>query len=155
MRRRIRNGCGLALLAMAPVWAQSQTAAPAEEPASVGGVVTNSLTGEPLLRAHIQLQLARQAGPGNQAYGAMSNSEGKFSISKIPPGEYTISMDRVGFVVPPDRASGPNATVRLGAGDKKDTLKLTMTPVGAIRTITESIASAGCGRESIALRRRP
>jgi hypothetical protein len=124
--------CLLALFGAAAVWAQSQPTPPTEEPAMVAGVITNSLTGEPLLRAHIQLQLAGAGGPGNQSYGAMTNSEGKFSITKMPPGHYMIMMDRIGFVVPLNTAGNRSSDITLGPGDKKDTLKLTLTPVGAI-----------------------
>jgi hypothetical protein len=132
MHRGISGVCALALFGMAAAWAQSQAAPPTEEPASVAGVIANSLTGEPLLRAHIQLQLVGAGGPGNQSYGAMTNSEGKFSITKMPPGHYMITMDRIGFVVPLNAAGNRTSDITLGAGDKKDTLKLTLTPVGAI-----------------------
>ena len=132
MHRGISGVCLLALFGAAAAWAQSQTPPPIEQPASVAGVITNSLTGEPLLRAHIQLQLVGAGGPGNQSYGAMTNSEGKFSITKMPPGHYMIMMDRIGFVVPLNTAGNRSSDITLGAGDKKDTLKLTLTPVGAI-----------------------
>ena len=132
MHRGIRGACVLALFGAAAAWAQSQTPPPIEQPASVAGVITNSLTGEPLLRAHIQLQLSGAGGPGNQSYGAMTNSEGKFSITKMPPGHYMIMMDRIGFVVPLNTAGNRSSDITLGPGDKKDTLKLTLTPVGAI-----------------------
>src|ERR1039458_8886073 len=132
MHRGISGMCALALFGMAAAWAQSQTAPPTEEPASVAGAITNSLGGGALLRAHIQLQLVGAGGPGNQSYGAMTNSEGKFSITKMPPGHYMITMDRIGFVVPLNTAGNRTSDITLGAGDKKDTLKLTLTPVGAI-----------------------
>jgi hypothetical protein len=132
MHRGIRGACALGIFSAAAAWAQSQPAPPTEEPAMVAGVITNSLTGEPLLRAHIQLQLVGAGGPGNQSYGAMTNSEGKFSITKMPPGHYMIMMDRIGFVVPLNTAGNRLSDITLGPGDKKDTLKLTLTPVGAI-----------------------
>ena len=101
--------------------------------ASVAGTVTNSLTGEPLLRAHVSLQVMLSGPQQNpQSYGALTNGEGKFSITQLPPGEYTVSVDRVGFVAPLNSGGTRSARITLGEGDKKEDLKLTLTPTGAI-----------------------
>jgi protocatechuate 3,4-dioxygenase beta subunit len=62
----------------------------AQQTASVTGQVTNSVTGEPIVRAHVTLR-------GKQNFGALTNGEGKFSITGILPGGYAYAAERVGF----------------------------------------------------------
>ena len=114
--------------------AQTTPAAPPEEPASVAGMVTNSITGGPILRSHIVL---RSAGGNrnpemNSTYGALSNAEGKFTITRLPPGPYSVSADRVGFVMTGQGGAIRPLTFTLAPGEKKADLKLTLTPTGAI-----------------------
>jgi hypothetical protein len=91
--------------------------------ASVDGVVTNSLTGERLVRVHVILK-----DPANKTgvqYGAQTTDEGKFSVAGIAPGSYSVFGERVGF------ARG-RVYVTLKADDKKSDLEVKLTPVGAI-----------------------
>jgi protocatechuate 3,4-dioxygenase beta subunit len=122
--------CGL-FLAAAVAAAQN---APA--PARISGTVTNSLTGDPVLRAHVSVRnMAQQSA---ESYGALTTAEGKFTIAPLPAGNYLLTVERVGFVSRGDEghirgAIGPAPlTYRLAAGDSKDDLKLTITPAGAI-----------------------
>ena len=104
-------------------------------PASVSGVVTNSVTGEPVLRAHVAVRGMGSPSPDTppQSYGALTNQEGKFTIAPLPAGRYVVSVERVGFVMPINSNSqGRLADITLAAGDKKEDLKLTLTPTGAI-----------------------
>ncbi len=52
----------------------------AQEKATVSGTVTNAATGAPVLRAHVTVT------GGRQSYGALTNGEGKYSITGLPPG---------------------------------------------------------------------
>jgi hypothetical protein len=114
--------------------------APPDTLATVTGSVTNSLTGEPILRAHVLLRISVQENPDTnpspQAYGALTSREGTFTISRLPPGRYTVSADRIGFVPPAvmlaNGGATGNAMITLGPGEKKEDLKLTLTPTGAI-----------------------
>jgi hypothetical protein len=117
----------LAMLLTAVALAQTSN----DKPASASGTVTNSLTGEPVLRAHVTV---RGAGQNSQTYGALTNGEGKFSLTPLQPGEYTMSVERVGFIfaAPFNSAESRSTRFTLGPGDRKDDLKLTLTPVGAI-----------------------
>jgi hypothetical protein len=119
----------LALCAALP----AQLVLPGAAPASVGGIVTNSLTGEPILRAHVLLY-SSTTGPDGlpQTYGALTNQEGKFTIAQLSPGRYTASADRVGFVMLPKTVSALNFNFALASGDKKEDLNLILTPAGAI-----------------------
>jgi len=114
-------------LAMLPAAAAilAQTAPP---PAGVSGTVTNSVTGEPILRAHVTVRCNsddRQQGP--RVFGALTNPKGEFSITPLPPGDCSVEAQRVGFVAPPKSVSFP-----LSSGTHKEDIKLTLTPTGAI-----------------------
>jgi hypothetical protein len=113
--------------AAAALMAQSATVT-APQPASVSGTVTNSVTGEPILRAHVIVQCWSQQGQqGQQTYGALTNAKGEFSVTGIPPGQCNLQVQRVGFVAPPN---GMGYTLTSGA--HKEDLKLTLIPAGAI-----------------------
>jgi hypothetical protein len=93
----------------------------AQEAASVTGMVTNSVTGAPIVRAHVKLS-------GRQSFGALTNGEGKYSITGIPPGGYGYSAERVGFISEVHMGSMPGQD--LHAGD--NSLDMTLIPVGAV-----------------------
>jgi len=100
----------------------------APQPASVSGAVTNTVTGEPILRAHVMVRCTsgdRQK--GQQTYGALTNEKGEFSITPVPPGNCSVNAERVGFVSPSRREGLP-----LASGTHKDGVKLPLTPTGAI-----------------------
>jgi len=112
------------------VVAQDAPPAPEEKPASVEGTVTNSLTGEPLARAHVTFNgYAR----GKQLkYGAISRADGKFTIAALPAGNYSATAERVGFVKTGENGQESPEQVKFGAGDRKTDLSLKLTPAGAI-----------------------
>src|SRR5581483_11553554 len=119
------------LLALAAcVVAAAQT--PADRTASVQGIITNSMTGEPLLRAHISLRLmptGPQQANTQKRFGALTTAEGKFSITGIDPGRYMVALDKVGYVA---LLSPSEGQINLVAGEKKEDLKLKLIPTGAI-----------------------
>ena len=105
----------------------AQTPPATDAPAFAAGEVRNSVDGTPIERAHISLQ--KSANGGTDRYGAFTNAEGKFAIPNLPPGTYSIVLDKTGFV----DTSGPSAkSLMLHSGDKKDALKLKLTPTGSI-----------------------
>ena len=91
-----------------------------KDTASVTGKVTNSVGGAPVARAQVRLE----AGP--RRFGALTNADGKFSITGIEPGQYGVLVERVGFV----KASRERVALR--AGEETDPLNLELTPLGAI-----------------------
>jgi Carboxypeptidase regulatory-like domain len=100
----------------------------APEPASISGTVTNSITGEPILRAHVSVTCPSQdSQQGLQAYGALSNAKGEFSVTQLPPGNCSLDVQRVGFVAPVTRAQ-----YLLKNGSRKEGVKLTLIPTGVI-----------------------
>jgi hypothetical protein len=114
----------LALFAAASALA-AQTA---PEPASISGSVTNSLTAEPILRAHVTVHCGTEDRQHReQAYGALTNEKGEFSIAPLPPGNCSVNAERVGFV-----PSNRTESFTLTSGAKKEGVKLQLTPTGAI-----------------------
>jgi len=129
----VRPIVALALLLALSTALPAQLVLPGAAPASVSGIVTNSVTGEPILRAHVLLHNST-IGPDGlpQTYGALTNQEGKFTITQLPPGRYVASADRIGFVMLPKTVSALNFNFPLAAGDRKEDLNLVLTPAGAI-----------------------
>jgi hypothetical protein len=99
----------------------------APQPASVSGTVTNSVTGEPILRAHVMVRCTSGDRQKVQNYGALTNEKGEFSITPIPPGDCSANAERVGFV-----SSMRGESYALTSGTHKDGLKLPLTPTGAV-----------------------
>jgi hypothetical protein len=72
-------------------------------------------------RVHVTLQ-------GKSAeYGTTSGIDGKFSITGMVPGAYSITAERVGFVTRDDPGK-----LALKAGDAKTGIEIKLTPTGAI-----------------------
>jgi len=117
-----------ALTAAAVGFAQGVPSQPAnEKPASVAGEVRNAVDGLPVQRAHVTLR--RFNNGGWDRYGALTGAEGKFAMANLPPGNYNVMMERVGFM----DLNGQAATALvLKAGEKKDELRLKLTPTGTI-----------------------
>src|SRR5207302_2435332 len=62
-------------------------------------------------------------------YGVLTNSEGKFLIPNLPAGFFSIFADRTGFT---DLTAASAREIRLGPGEKKEDIKLKLTPAGEI-----------------------
>ena len=114
----------LAFFLAAAALAQTQ-----DEPASLSGTVTHTVTGAPILRAHVTL---RAATPNASTYGAMTNAEGKFSITGIPAGAYQAFVVRAGFFMPALPGGRVGVAVTLSAAEKKEDFKLRLAPLGSI-----------------------
>ena len=121
----------LALFLWASLAAMAQTPAPgSDKPIAVQGVVTNSVTGEPVLRAHVVLRSGTQGQQGQASqkrYGALTTVDGKFTITGLDPGRYSVAIDKTGFATASDFP-----VLNLQAGDAKDDLKFKLTPTGSI-----------------------
>jgi hypothetical protein len=115
----------LLLVVSAALSAQSGTPAD-QNSASVMGAVVNTVNGDPIPRAHVTLR--GFANGKQQSYGAMTTAEGKFSVTGLPGGNYSIAADRLGFVAD---QRGPNV-LSLKPGDHKDDVVLKLTPTGSI-----------------------
>ena len=94
----------------------------------MSGVVTNSATGTPLPRTHVAVLVFGNTSV--QTFGTVTDAEGKFSIGGLPPGQFSLNLDHVGFVIP---ATGNRLSdSQLRPDEKKEGLKLTLTPTGGI-----------------------
>jgi hypothetical protein len=111
----------LFVIAAAAVGLPQQTDSRAE----VSGRVTNSATGKPILRAHVTLS-------GQQRYGAITGADGKFSIARVPAGEYIVSVDAPGFQPPSSFLDAPIDRLVLRPAEHKDDLNVALIPLGAI-----------------------
>ena len=112
----------LCLLAMAvPLLGQN---------AAFEGIVTNTADGRPLVGAHIRLLLVNNPQqPPEVAYGAISQTGGRFSINPLPPGSYVLIPECRGFIYI-GRSSVP--AVVLKPGEHIADYKLEMTPRAVI-----------------------
>jgi hypothetical protein len=98
------------------------------QPGAVEGVVVHAVTGQPLSGVHIRL-VAGDFGSASEAYGAMSDSAGRFSMARVPAGAYILSAERTGFVyVRKTPVAGPAASLAVKAGEHMADLKLEMAP---------------------------
>jgi protocatechuate 3,4-dioxygenase beta subunit len=119
--------CGTLFVAMAAV-CFAQTAQDADKLASVEGMVNHALSGEPMVRAHVVLR-GNSAGT-QRLYGTQTTAEGKFSLTGVAAGNYVLTVDKTGFVMPP--GADFRVSVVLKEKDKKDGIKLKLLPTGAI-----------------------
>lgn len=113
------------LLLLPPVYAQiveAGGASSANEPApkfSLSGTVVNSVTGEPIRRALVQIYM----GP-EQA--VLTDSDGKFEFSNLPIGQTSIAVRKPGFMSEQEMpGGGPPSMVETGPDAKPITVKLT------------------------------
>jgi len=119
-----------AALAQIPAGNMQRPQAPDGPPATVSGAVNNSVTSAPIARAHVVLRIYASGG-GMQSYGAVTDGDGKFTIAQLPSGNYTITLEKAGFVMP-DRIGSASTNLRVRPGDKQEDLKLKLTPAGSI-----------------------
>jgi hypothetical protein len=86
-----------------PANSQPGNAQPAQprDRCSVEGQVMNSLTGEPVRKAHISLQgmgSPNSRGASPSTYAAVTDAGGRFTIQDIEPGTYFMGAERNGFI---------------------------------------------------------
>lgn len=127
------------LLSTLPI-AAALLAQTAPEPASVAGMVTNSVTGEPVVRAHVTVGcFSSDPQKGSQNFGALTNAKGEFSITTLPAANCMVSAQRVGFV-----SGVRQENVSLSPGTHKEALKLKLVPAGVISGRVMSSAGEPC-----------
>jgi hypothetical protein len=107
----------VALVAVAPTAAQNTT---------LSGQVTNSITKEPIVRAHVLLF--------NQSrkYGAYTDATGNFSFENVVPDAYQTTAERMGFKT---RVSMPEADagmLKLLPAAQHGSIKLELVPLGSV-----------------------
>lgn len=111
------------LLALWPLAGQQQQAT-TTKPARLTGVVTNSITGEPVRKVQVRLQ--SDAGPGRNGMPGRSaatttDAQGKFTFDGVEPATYRLSAQKPGFLTMQygaRRGSSRGAPVKLDAGQE-------------------------------------
>jgi hypothetical protein len=105
------------------------TAALAAQPAGIDGVVVNHATGQPLSGVHVRL-MAGDFGNGgiDQAYGAISDKAGHFSVTGMKPGVYLVILERAGFEQVQSPGLMPFVSVALKPGQNLTGHKIEMNP---------------------------
>jgi len=107
------------------------TAASAQ-PAAFEGTAVNGANGQPLPGVHISLIGVTMSGI-RDAYGAISDATGHFSIAGIPPGPYVLLTELRGFIyVQEKKGALPIPAVTLKAGEHVAAFKLEMSPRAVI-----------------------
>jgi hypothetical protein len=98
-------------------------------PASVAGILTNSVTGEPIVRGHVTLHCSSAShNPPSQTFGALTDEKGVFAIAPLPPGNCSIDANRIGFVA----ASPGGPRLDLSSGSRIEGIKLKLIPAGSL-----------------------
>src|SRR5882762_2389397 len=91
----------------------------------VEGTVLNSVTGEPLRAALVQIQIGQQI-------SLLTGPDGKFHFDRVPPSQLAILVRKPGYFSEQEISQGPitNHLMQVGPGMRPVILKLT--PEGAI-----------------------
>jgi hypothetical protein len=124
----------LMLLLASVAWAQPPTSPAAEKPATVEGVVTNAITGDPIPRAHVTLSGMVKAATNMEykTYGVLSKPDGTFSMPGLPAGTFTLNAECEGYAVLNRFGFGSSGSVRVAAGDTKTGVTVKLSPNGVI-----------------------
>ncbi|MCA1633420.1 MAG: carboxypeptidase regulatory-like domain-containing protein [Acidobacteria bacterium] len=122
----------LSLLACGGAGAPSaaQTAAAKEAPASVSGRVTNGEKGVPGIE--VILTPPDPTSRIKAAARAMSDAEGRFRMTGVPPGRYQLMAVAPAYVVSDMTGWPPGRNVNLSPGDAVEDLNFTITRGGVI-----------------------
>src|SRR5579863_6126256 len=100
--------------------------------ASVAGVVVDETTGAPLRRAVVGLYLM---GDGPVSAQDVSDAEGRFGFSNLPPGKYGLRGEKDGYeprMLGAKHIGQPGVVLTLTAGDARWNLRLAIAPYGTI-----------------------
>ena len=100
-----------------------------ETGASVAGRVTNSVTGAPIVRAHVR---SMQLVENGHTYGALTDDKGKFSFAQLPAGKYSMTAEAAGFETPQFIFGESTDQVELRAGENRADFDIALTAYGVI-----------------------
>jgi hypothetical protein len=101
----------------------------AAQQSGVEGIAIDALTRRPLAGVHITMRpFVSEGAPSDQAWGATSTREGRFSITSMPPAIYILTTRRNGYVQPPSN----DEAITLKPGEQLTTLIVALTPEAII-----------------------
>ncbi|HZI50570.1 MAG TPA: carboxypeptidase-like regulatory domain-containing protein [Terriglobia bacterium] len=101
---------------------------------SVEGIVTKPGGGEPLSGARVTL-LPLGTEPGLEKLSVVSQDDGSFSFSNVPPGDYTLRAESVRYgsaAYGQRQARGPGRTLTVNPAQRLAGIRIAMLPTGAI-----------------------
>src|SRR5687767_12623947 len=101
---------------------------PTAPPGSISGTVVSATTGEPLRKASVSL--TRSPGVPNLLI-AVTDVQGRFSLTGLPTGQYTVSVDRFGYLSP-SRAEIDKEIITVYDGQQVTGITIKLTPNGSI-----------------------
>jgi 5-hydroxyisourate hydrolase-like protein (transthyretin family) len=130
------------------------SSAVAQEPSAIAGQVMDSATGKPLAQVDVRLTARQSDGSRTVIYGALSDSEGHFSIAPIPAGSYQLEPRRRGYFFVPSAKNGPPSfTVNIKADEPLRDFRIEMTPAAILsgRVLDESGEPAGMRQARVLL----
>ena len=114
----------IALILAAAGLAPAQTATSSD--CAVDGSVVNSVTGEPVPRAKVNLI------SGGGTYSTATDSSGRWSFSNVACGQVNFMTTRVGFLGPGFRGVNRAAPATLTSGSPAPDVKLELTPQSVV-----------------------
>jgi protocatechuate 3,4-dioxygenase beta subunit len=107
----------------------SQMASPKEpQKQSIHGRVIEAKSGQPIRK--VSVEVAGGAGQAFESHSATTSADGTFSIEDIPPGRYTVNLQRAGFVQ--TMTSRGQRTFTLQPGQSMTRLTFKMDAAGVI-----------------------
>ena len=115
--------------AQAPASKSTNTA----EPGSIRGRVTAAATGRPVRRARVTIRTASET-TGTPPITATTNSRGEFEALNVPPGQYSVSAERSGFITSQYGQRWPRErglTIDVRPGRNTDAIDLAL-PAGGV-----------------------
>src|SRR5271168_489943 len=110
------------------------SAAPEKDVCSVSGQVVRAASNAPLRKAYIHVRNADE-GPHAKGYGTRTGDSGRFSITGIPSGRYSLRVERVGYVdqfYGESGSQGHEAILALAPGENAHDLLFRMVPWSVI-----------------------
>lgn len=114
----------IAFLLAAAGLAPAQTATSSD--CAAGGSVVNSVTGEPIPRAKVNL------GSAGTTWSVATDTSGRWSFSNVPCGQVVFSANRVGFLGRAARSMSPGVPANLASGSPTHDIKLELTPQSVV-----------------------
>lgn len=101
----------------------------AAQQGSIDGVVLNQASGQPLSGVHVRLFAALSIEIATQAYGATTAADGRFSVAAMPPGTYTVELERTGFLQVPGNGFMRHTEIELRPGEHLAGRQFAMSPL--------------------------
>jgi protocatechuate 3,4-dioxygenase beta subunit len=113
-----------------------QTSAETPEKGVLAGKVLNSVTGEPMRKAHVALISMADRPKGKQASpspaSTVTDAVGSFEFTALAPGSYRVDAFREGFVSPNGRKPSWLPHLTLASGEEKRDIVIRLMPLGVI-----------------------